>query len=176
VLLENMTLFEQPGYLFTVLKTFSTGQNIQLLGRAPGSNWLYVSSSDGMEGWMKNVGIDFKGNLFDAPEISPQGVLTVHGRVFAPNGAPASLITVMLNPLGAQDTRMQDVAESDFTGHFYFFLPLDTSGQWTLVANDWNCRSTDANGACGLIGQFPPPQVIILPDAASAELEIDILP
>lgn len=176
VLLENMTLFEQPGYLFPVLETFSTGENIHLLGRSPGTNWLYITGSDGKEGWIKNVGIDIRGNIYDAPEITPQDVLILYGRVFAPNGAPASLITVMLNPLGATDTKMQDVAESDFTGRFYFFLPHGTSGKWTLVANDWNCRSTDATGVCGLIGQFPPAQEISLPDVASEEIEIDILP
>lgn len=176
VVQENMTLFEKPGYLFPLLETLSTGDTVNLLGRAPGSNWFYVTSIDGTDGWIKNVGIDFQGNYFDAPEITPQDVLVVRGRVFAPNGSPASLITVMLNPRGAQDTQMQDVAESDFTGRFYFFLPLGTSGQWTLVANDWNCGSTDATGVCGLIGQFPPPQEISLPNAAGDELEIDILP
>ncbi len=176
LVLENMTLFEQPGYLFPVLKVFSSGETVRLLGRAPGTNWFFIATNDGMEGWIKNVGIDFEGNFYNAPEITPQDVLIVHGRVFAPNGTPASLITVMLNPLGAKDTKMQDVAESDFTGHFYFFLPPATSGKWTLVANDWNCRSTNANGVCGLIGQFPPAQEISLPEAAAGEIEIDILP
>lgn len=176
VILKNMLLWQGPGYLFPILENLSIGQPVNLLGRAPGNNWLNIQTADGSIGWMQVEGIELEGNLYDAPEITPQDALIVEGRVFAPNGAPATEVTVMINVEGAVDTKMQDVAVTGITGRFYFFMPSGTDGKWTIVANSWSCRSTTANAICSLIGQFPPAQVFTLPEAANTPLEIRMLP
>ncbi len=176
IVFDNLMLRKGPGFLFGVIDTYPIDQAVHLLGRAPGNNWLYVLTLDNLTGWMKVEGIELNGNIYDAPEVTPDGAVIVHGRVFAPNGSPASEIGLMVNPVGAgTDTSHQDVGVSDVTGRFYIYLPAGTSGDWTLVANAWGCKGSNVDQNCNLYGKFPPEQVITLPQAADSEIEVKML-
>jgi hypothetical protein len=176
IVFDNLMLRKGPGFLFKAVATYPIDQAVHLLGRAPGNNWLYVQTLDNLTGWMKVEGIELNGNIYDAPEVTPENAVIVHGRVFAPNGSPASEIGLMVNPVGAgTDTSKQDVGVSDVTGRFYIYLPAGTSGDWTLVANAWGCKGSNVDRNCNLYGKFPPEQVITLPQAADSEIEVKML-
>lgn len=176
ILFDAMRLRRGPGFLFETTELYPIDQTVLLLGRAPGNNWLYVQTTDNQTGWMKVQGIELAGNLYDAPEVTPNDAVVVHGRVFAPNGSPASEIVVGVQPQGDDNPARQDVGVSDVTGRFYIYLPAGTSGKWILSASAYGCTGSSVNSACNLIGEFPPPQVITLPDAANAPIEIKLLP
>ena len=176
IVFDNVFLREGPGFLFDNIGNYMVNQKVSVLGRAPGGFWLKVRTADANEGWMRVDVLELSETKYDAPEIEPVGGIILRGHVYAPNGTPATIITVMINPENATDTRLQDVAVTDFSGKYYFFLPPGLTGNWTIVANDWGCNGNNVTKTCALIGQFPPPKLITLPDAASDWIDLAILP
>lgn len=176
ILFDDMRLRRGPGFLFETIQVYPIDQTIELLGYAPGGNWYYVRTVDGLTGWMKKEGIDLEGNMYDAPEVAFDDAVVVHGRVSAPNGSPASEIGVAIQPEGDDNPSRQDVGVTDVMGRFYIYLPPGTSGHWILAASSYGCAGSNVDRTCSLIGHFPEAQVITLPEAASTPIEIQILP
>ncbi len=176
ILFDAMRLRRGPGFLFETVRQYPVDQTISLLGRAPGNNWFYAQTTDGFTGWMKMEGIELDGNFYDAPEVTPDRVVIIRGRVFGTNGSPASDLSLMIQPKGDDTTSMQDVGRTDVTGRFYIYLPEGTRGEWTLALAAYGCESSAVDRNCSLIGKFPEPSLITLPDASEAELELHLLP
>lgn len=176
ILFDAMRLRRGPGFLFETLRQYPVDQTITLLGRAPGNNWFYVQTADGSTGWMKMEGIDLDGNFYDAPEVTPDHVVIVHGRVFGTNGSPASDLALLVQPKGDDSPTKQDVGKTDVTGRFYIYLPEGTSGEWTIAITAYGCGSSAVDRNCSLIGKFPEPSQITLPDVSETELEFHLLP
>lgn len=176
ILFDDMRLRRGPGFLFETIELYPIDQTIELLGYAPGGNWYYVRTPDGLTGWMKREGIDLEGNRYDAPEVTPGDAVVVQGRVFAPNGSPASEIGVGVQPEGDPNPTRQDVGVTDVTGRFYIYLPPGTSGNWILSASSYGCTGSNVDSTCSLIGNFPDAQVITLPLPEGESIEIQLLP
>jgi hypothetical protein len=171
-----MRLRSGPGYLFETIRQYPENQTVALLGRAPGNNWFYVQTEDGFTGWLKMEGIELEGNYFDAPEVTPDHVVIVRGRVFGTNGSPASDLALQVQPKWDVNPSMQDVGRTDVTGRFYIYLPEGTSGDWVIAITAYGCESSAVDRNCSLIGKFPEPSLITLPVAADMEMEFHLLP
>lgn len=167
VTVDNLFLRSGPGFLLPAWEMFDTGETVEAWGRAPGWSWVYVKSDDDLNGWMKLELVKLAGDFYDLPEVTPDGFVIVKGHVFTPNGSPASHITLTLTPPGGEAAD-EDAATTDNEGRFYFFLPEDSRGSWTLVANAYGCESSAVDASCSLIGSFPPAQQIDV--SASAEV------
>lgn len=176
ILFDDMRLRRGPGFLFETIELYAIDQSIELLGCAPGGNWYYVHTADGLTGWMKKEGVGLEGNRYTAPEVAPADAVVVQGRIFAPNGSPASEIGVGIHPEGDSDPSRQDVGVSDMTGRFYIYLPPGTSGTWILAATSYGCTGSNVDSTCRLIGHFPDAQTITLPLAEGESVEIQLLP
>lgn len=176
ILFDDMRLRRGPGFLFETIELYPIDQTIELLGYAPGGNWYYVRTVDGLTGWMKKEGIDLDGNMYDAPEVTPGDAVVVQGRVSAPNGSPASEIGVGIQPAEDDNPSRQDVGVTDVTGRYYIYLPPGTSGNWILAASSYGCSGSNVDSTCSLIGHFPDAQVITLPLADGESIEIQLLP
>lgn len=120
---------------------------------------------------MKLELLDLKGNFYDAPEVIPEGFVIVKGHVYSPNGSPASHVTLTLTPASGEPAD-EDAATTDVLGQFYFFLPEESRGVWTLEAGGYGCDSSAVNAACALIGVFPPAREVDVKE--SAELWINL--
>jgi hypothetical protein len=148
---QNVNLRVNPGRLFKVSRVLAQGTKLQVLGVAPGGEWLNVVNDEGVIGW---VGVDFVSGGFDGPPpptVNPKDVLVVTGTLLDPNGNP-------INGIGfeVQQGGQLDNATTDETGMFYAFLPTKFPGTWTVsfvsvacVSNtmDSNCDCLD--GVCG---------------------------
>lgn len=164
---DNVNLRVNPGRLFKVSRVMTKGTKLQVLGVSPGGAWLNVLNDEGISGW---VGVDFVTGGFDGPPlpvVTPKDAQLVTGKVLDSNGNPIDGIGFAL----VQNNNRDD-ASTDDTGTFYFYLPLNLSGSWTLSFVSVNCTSStmDANCQCvgGVCGK-PDPEVmtILLPISTS---------
>ena len=167
VMVDNLFLRSGPGFLHPALEMYDTGDTVEAWGRAPGWSWVYVKTADDLHGWMKLELLTLVGDFYDLPEVIPDGFVIVKGHVYTPDGSPASHITLTLTPPGGEPAD-EDAATTDALGQFYFFLPEDASGTWTLAANAYGCDGSAVDANCSLIGSFPPAQQIDV--RASAEV------
>jgi SH3-like domain-containing protein len=126
---ENVNLRTNPGTLFTVSRVMPQGTRLQLLGRAPGSEWLNVQNDEGVVGWV-NV-----------------NVLIVAGSVLTESGTPVSGIGFAVY----QGSRRTD-AMTNADGQFYAFLPPSMSGVWTVEYASVACTSNTMDSSCNCIG------------------------
>lgn len=165
VTIDNLFLRSGPGFLLPALEMYDAGKTVEVLGRAPGWSWVYVATGDGLHGFMKLELLDLKGDFYDAPEIIPEGFVIIKGHVYAPSGDPASHITLTLTPPDG-DTARNDAATTDALGQYYFFLPQESKGTWTLLADAYGCESSAVNADCSLIGGLPPAMTINVNDSA----------
>ena len=174
---DNLQLREGPGFLLNSVGMYSQGTVVKVLGRAPGASWLYVETPEKHYGWMKLELLDLQGNsMYDAPETIPGGFVIVKGHLYTPNGAPASDITLSLQPATSETPADADAATTDVLGQFYFFLPSSSKGDWILAPNAYGCESNAVNSVCSLIGTFPAPLTITLDPEADLWYNLQILP
>ena len=155
VTVDNLFLRSGPGFLLPALEMYDTGEIVEAWGRASGWSWVYVKTGDDLYGWMKLELVKLDGDFYDLPETIPDGFVTVKGHVYTPDGSPASHITLSLTPPGGEAAD-EDAATTDNEGRFYFFLPEDSSGEWTLAAGAYGCESSAVDANCSLVGAFPP--------------------
>lgn len=144
---ENVNLRTNPGTLFTVSRVMPQGTRLQLLGRAPGSEWLNVQNDEGVVGWV-NVNVVKAG--YDGPPppvIVPTDVLIVAGSVLTESGTPVSGIGFAVY----QGSRRTD-AMTNTDGQFYAFLPPGMSGVWTVEYASVACTSNTMDSSCNCIG------------------------
>ena len=165
VAINDVFLRSGPGFLNEPYWTYPQGEKVEILGRAPGSSWLYVHTSNNLLGWMKLELVQFEGNFEDLPEVMPEGFTVIKGHMYTHEGKPASHITLTLTPSGGTPAE-QDAATTDALGQFYFFLPKESSGTWTLEANAYGCESSAVDEACSLVGRFPPSMQINVKESA----------
>ena len=173
VMVDNLFLRSGPGFLHDPYWSYAQGEIVEVLGRAPGWGWVYVQTSNDLLGWMKVELLDLQGNYYDIPEVTSEGFVIVKGHVYTPNGNPASYITLSLRPIEGSAAD-EDAATTDILGQYYFFLPADSRGTWTLAVNAYGCDSNAVNSACSLIGVFPPPLDIEVRDAAEVWYNLQI--
>jgi len=137
-----------PGRLFKVSRVLVQGTRLlQLLGFAPGRQWLNVVNDEGVIGW---IGIDFVTGGFDGPQppvTNPKDVQVVTGTVLDVNGNPVGGIGFAI----VQGSQRED-ASTDGTGTFYAFLPTKFSGTWTVSFVSVACTSNTMDLNCNCLG------------------------
>ncbi len=143
---QNVNLRVNPGRLFKVSRVMSQGTRLQLLGVAPGGQWLNVVNDEGVVGW---VGVDFVGGLGAAPlpVVNPKDVLVVTGTVVDANGSPVSGIG-----FGIVQVNQREDATTDETGTFYAFLPTKLTGAWVVSFISVACTSDAPDDKCRCVG------------------------
>lgn len=146
---DNVNLRVLPGTLFKVSRVMPKGSRLQLVGVAPGGDWLNVVNDEGVNGW---VGADLVKGGFDGPPpptVTPQEVITVSGRVTDVNGNPISGVGfAVIQKTGSGTSRGDGM--TDATGTFYVFLPITAYGNWSVEFVSVSCKSNtmDANCQC----------------------------
>ena len=163
---QNVNLRVNPGRLFKVSRVLAQGTRLQLLGVAPGGQWLNVVNDDGVIGW---IGVDFVSGGFDGPPppvVEPKDVLVVTGTVLDANGSPINGIGFAVVQ-GSQ----RDDASTDETGTFYSFLPTKFVGTWTVSFVSVACTSESPDDKCRCTGDAcakvnPESETVMVPMSA----------
>jgi hypothetical protein len=157
---QNVNLRVNPGRLFKVSRVLAQGTRLQLLGFAPGRQWLNVVNDEGVIGW---VGIDFVTGGSDGPQppvVEPKDVQAVTGTVLDVNGNPIGGIGFAV----VQGSQREE-ASTDGTGTFHAFLPTKFSGTWTVSFVSVACTSNTMDSNCNCLGGVcgkPDPETVLI--------------
>ncbi len=161
---QNVNLRTEPGTLFPVSRLLAQGTRLQVLGHAPGGEWLYVKTDTSIYGWVLFALANGGQDGGPTPLVVPQNVQSVTGRVVDALGVPISGIGFAITQ-GAGANPPRSDATSDKSGQFYAYLPLTASGQWIVSYVSVACTSNtmDSNCNClgGACGRANPDQVAI---------------
>jgi hypothetical protein len=164
---DNVNLRTKPGTLFPVSRLLANGTRLQVQGRAPGGQWLYVLTDSNIYGW---VLVDLVQGGHDGgpfPVVVPQDVQLVKGQVLDLSGVPITAIGFAITQ-GTGPKAPRSDAATDSSGQFYAYLPLSVSGQWQVsfvsvacTSNTMDAKCNCLNGVCGRAD--PDSQLITLP-------------
>ena len=151
-IVQNANLRTNPGTLFQVSRVMPQGTRLQVLGLAPGGEWVNVLNDEGISGW---VGIhiveDFSTEQF--PTVEPEDVQRITGCVLDENGLPISGIGYAIEQQSASKTLRTD-AITDITGTFYAYLPQSYSGVWTVSHVAVSCTSNTMDADCNCLNSI----------------------
>ena len=157
---ENVNLRVNPGRLFKVSRVLAKGTRLQVLGSAPGGDWLNVISAEGIIGWVGLTFVDAGPDGLAESVISPKDAQLITGQVLDVNGNPVSGIGITF----FQNSQRDDVL-TDQTGTYYLYVPLTLIGTWGLQFSAISCESSvmDANCQClgGVCGTTDPKEYAI---------------
>jgi len=169
-LTDFLNLRSNPGYLFEVVTMLQKDTPFKVLGKSPGSEWIYVELADGKTGWIFAQLIVSDIDLQLAPVREPEDVQLITGVVQNANGEPVNGIQFAVQ--GAESSTFRTDAMTDSTGVFYAFLPSGLSGKWYVMFTAISCTSkvmdkdcNCLNGVCGTI--TPAMDSVTLPNPES---------
>ncbi|MBN1438529.1 MAG: SH3 domain-containing protein [Anaerolineales bacterium] len=128
-----------PGYLFLILKILPPGTKVQLLGRAPGSEWFLVQTANNLEGWVFGKLLRRDEELLHAPIVEPSDAGVIRGRVLDSAGTPMLGIGFTVSRRAAPAEPGNPVV-TDANGEFYSFQPYK-GGVWTVTFTGVACES-----------------------------------
>ena len=157
---ENVNLRVNPGRLFKVSRVLAKGTRLQVLGSAPGGEWLNVISDEGIIGWVGLTFVDAGPDGLAESVISPKDAQLITGQVLDVNGNPVGGIGITF----FQNAQRDDVL-TDQTGTYYLYIPPNLTGTWGLQFSAISCESNmmDANCQClgGVCGTTDPKEYVI---------------
>jgi Bacterial SH3 domain len=170
---ENVNLRTEPGTLFPVSRLLAKGTRLQVLGHAPGGEWLYVQTDTHIYGWVLYALLDGGQDHGPTPLVQPQNVLSVKGRIADLAGVPISGIGFAITQMkGTRELRGD--ATSDSSGQFYEYLPMTAVGQWAVRYVSVACTSNTMDAGCNCIGGkcgMPDPAVVPVTLPFNGELQ-----
>jgi uncharacterized protein YraI len=146
---QNVNLRVGPGTLFKVSRVMAQGTLLEVNGRSPGGEWLYVKNEEGIFGW---VGVNLVESGYDgppAPFVEPGDILGVTGVVKTELGTPVSGIGFALTQVGFS-TRRTD-AVTDREGRFHAYIPSTLTGKWMVEYVSVACTSNTMDSNCNCI-------------------------
>jgi hypothetical protein len=171
VIFDNYLLREGPGRLFGQVAMYKTGTSVDIIGYARGGEWVLVQTQDHRSGWMNIVGLQYTGDIVTLPVIAVDNAQVLHGHVYKPGQNPASAIGVSLAPAFSSDPNLQDAANTNEAGEWYFYIPTDKTGQWYVGPNAYSCKSNAVDASCSLLWKLPDAQTVTLPFTQDVSIE-----
>jgi hypothetical protein len=148
---NNLNLRTNPGYLFPISRSLKEGTELTMLGIAPGYEWYYVRTQDGINGWVYTRLIQNPVPAIQLPVVEPSDVEIVTGTLTDEQGNPISGIQFAIwQGQGANPPRND--ANTDINGKFIAFMPQDISGEWNIEFVAISCTSNTMDANCDCLG------------------------
>jgi uncharacterized protein YraI len=86
-----MNVRTNPGYLFPASRNVAKGTSFQVLGKAPGGEWIFVRIGETSTGWVFAQLLDpGEHDLQSAPVVEVKDAQVFRGKVIDAAGAPVS--------------------------------------------------------------------------------------
>ena len=171
VINDNYRLRVGPGRMFDAVAMYDIGSRVTLLARERGDNWVLVQTADNRSGWMNIAGLKFIGDISPLPVLAVTNAQVLHGRVWAVDKTPATMIGVSISRVVNPDPNWEDNSLTNANGEWYLYVPLGVKGDWVVGINSWSPLGSAVDSAGNLIGNLPGAQLITLPQAADVSLE-----
>ncbi len=153
---DNVNLRTRPGTVFPVSRLLAKGSRLELLGHAPGNEWLYVQTDSKVYGWVLAWLVSGGHDGGAVPEVEPADVLIVKGQVVDRSGAPISGVGFAVTQ-GTAPSQLRTDATTDQTGTFYAYLPTTSTGTWLVSYVSIACTSNTMDSSCNCIGSCGKP-------------------
>jgi len=170
---DNLNLRMNPGYLFDAWGVVHQTDTLTVLGKAPGDEWIYVETDQGIKGWVFTELLISEVDLKQVPVQTPTEVVVIRGKVLDLNGIPIKGVGFEVKQ-GAEAESPNNPVVTDANGEFFAFLPADASGIWSVNQNAIACTSNVwLDGACtayknGYTGTVEPQTIsVTLPQTGS---------
>ena len=176
VIYDNYLLRVGPGRMFDAVNMYDTGERVTLLARERGDNWVLVQTKDNQSGWMNVVGLEFIGDISPLPMMTVTNAQVLHGRVWAVNKTPATMIGVSISRVMNPSPDLEDNSPTNTNGEWYIYVPLEFKGDWVVGVNSYSPLSSAVDSAGNLIGKIHGAQQITLPLAADVSHEFALEP
>jgi len=164
---NNVKLRTNPGYLFPARIMVHQTTNLIVHGRSPGNEWIYVEAPNKIFGWVFGKLFNEDQRLLQAPLVEPGDVQIVRGKLIDLSGQPVSGVQFMLTQ-GSGSNPLRNDANTDENGEFIAFMPIDSSGIWTVAYTAISCTSNKMDSSCNCLDNIcgtvePASQQITLP-------------
>jgi uncharacterized protein YgiM (DUF1202 family) len=163
VWVDNVNLRTNPGKLFLVILSLEKDTPLQVLGKSPGGEWIFVKTQDNTNGWIFAQLLQSVVDLQEAPLLQPLDVQEVRGLVADAASRPVSGIQFAITQGGNRTDAM-----TDDSGGFFAYMPLTAAGTWTVSYAAIACTSNTMDADCNCKGGFcgsvdPVMQTLTLP-------------
>jgi SH3-like domain-containing protein len=144
-----------PSILHEILNQYQKGDTLQVIGTAPGRQWVKVLTKDNKTGWMLLAHLILKGEAYALPVLAINESLTAVGKVVDGSGKGVAGVQVALTRVGgAQAVRVDGISLED--GTVYIFAPVDYQGTWLANVIGAECTSQIVDKNCRFAGKFSP--------------------
>jgi hypothetical protein len=161
---DNVKLRTNPGYLFPASILVHSNTTLLVYGRSAGNEWIYVEAPGAYHGWVFAKLLNEDERMLQAPLVEPGEVQILRGRITDQAGRPVSGVQFAITQGGGSNPLRND-AVTDANGEFTAFMPLDSSGTWTVAYEAINCDSNQMDESCnclrGICGKPEPASVQI---------------
>jgi len=161
---NNVKLRTNPGYLFPARMLVHQDTILIVHGRSQGNDWIYVETPEKVYGWVYSKLFNEEPRLLQAPLVEPGDVQIIRGKLFDPSGRPISGVQFAITQ-GSGDNPLRNDAITDENGEFIAFMPLESSGTWTIAYVAIGCNSNTMDSSCncmnGICGKADPESIQI---------------
>lgn len=158
---DTLNLRAGPSMLHNILSQYKKGDQVTILARAPGDEWLKVIGKDNRIGWMYVGHLTLIEDFHLLPIAQINESLVATGRVVDASGKGIPGIQVALTRTGgAQRVRITGISMDD--GVFYAFAPVEYQGTWLATVIGVGCGSRIVDSNCRYAGVFYPVEGIDL--------------
>ena len=167
---ENTVLRAGPGPLFTAKTALAQNTDLTVIAVAPGREWVFLVTPFDSTGWVFSGLLETSEQFQTAPVIQPADLQVVRGQVLNSNGDPVDGIQyAVIEGTGGTGSPPRIDAVTDADGNFYAFLPLTTTGTWTVSLTGVVCTSSEMGPNCecppeGCGTSDPATATVTLPD------------
>ena len=153
VAVASLNLRAGPGTMFDIVGQELQGTMVEVLGRAPGDEWVKVRVPDGTAGFMLAELLNLEGTIMLLPQTSISESYIVMGIVEDTEGEPINDISVAVYQGAGADTLRTDATTNE-KGIFIAYLPLDSDYTWTVSVVGIGCESWIVDENCIYTGEF----------------------
>jgi hypothetical protein len=170
---SGVNLRAGPSTVHNILARIEEGSRVNVLGKAPGGEWLRVFADGGRQGWMAAFTLTLDRPVSELMTY-PTGGLVIFGRVSLPDGSPAAGVSLALyQGDGSGNSRRTD-AVSGLDGRFYLYLPQDFGGGWTVEIVGLPCKPGGAPESCVAAFQLGDARLAV--ELPSSEIDFVVQP
>lgn len=153
MMVNNVNVRANPGYLFNVLKSAPQGAKFKVIGKAPGGEWFFVGSDNETQGWVFGQLIKSENDLKSVPVLMPADVQILEGRIMNEEGKPISGIQFAFEQT-ANGVLSRNDGMSDENGVFLVFMPPAATGEWVVSYAAIACTSNTMDKDCNCINNI----------------------
>ena len=153
---QNLRMRSGPGELFSAYNWLQKGDQVTILGKARGDDWVYADTGK-VQGWIYAAYTSLTNTqIASIPILLVENVVVVQGKVEEADGQPLAGIGFAVFQGKEKSKPPETLVHSLPDGRFYAYLPPGSSGLWRISLREVPCDSPVVDQNCRYTGAFAP--------------------